>query len=156
MAIQYRTTMKSPVGTLYLAGDDQTLMELLFSKKQKEGKEDDRPFREAIRQLEAYFAGERKRFDLRLEPEGTPFQKSVWMALRGIPYGRTESYGELAQRIGNPRACRAVGAANGKNPISIIVPCHRVIGGNGTLTGFGGGLDVKEKLLRLEGAWPRP
>ncbi|MDX1983869.1 MAG: methylated-DNA--[protein]-cysteine S-methyltransferase, partial [Bryobacteraceae bacterium] len=108
------------------------------------------PFREVIRQLDAYFKGALHDFDVPLAPLGTPFQRNVWSALREIPYGRTISYGELARRIGNPSASRAVGLANGSNPIAIIVPCHRVIGANGKLTGFGGGLDVKRKLLDLE------
>lgn len=108
------------------------------------------PFRDATRQLEEYFAGTRCDFDLELAPEGTPFQLAVWRELRNIPYGETISYGALARRIGNPAASRAVGLANGANPIAIIVPCHRVIGANGKLTGFGGGLDIKERLLALE------
>ena len=108
------------------------------------------PFREAIAQLGAYFQRRLRRFDLALAPEGTPFERDVWSALREIPYGETVSYSELARRIGRPAASRAVGAANGKNPIPIIVPCHRVIGANGSLTGFGGGLGLKRRLLDLE------
>jgi len=100
--------------------------------------------------LQSYFAGERKHFDLSLLLEGTDFQKTVWTALRQIPYGETISYKQLAQRIGKPRAVRAVGAANGANPIPIIIPCHRVIGNDGSLTGFGGGLPLKKRLLELE------
>jgi methylated-DNA-[protein]-cysteine S-methyltransferase len=100
--------------------------------------------------LRAYFGGELEAFDLVLAPKGTPFQLSVWKKLCQIPFGETISYGELARRIGNPKACRAVGLANGSNPIAIIVPCHRVIGSNGKLTGYGGGLPIKEKLLALE------
>ena len=106
--------------------------------------------REAIRQLAAYFAGELEIFDLPLAPEGTPFQLAVWRRLNDIPYGETISYGELARRLGNPKASRAVGLANGANPIPIVIPCHRVIGSNGKLTGYGGGLPIKEKLLALE------
>jgi len=105
---------------------------------------------ETIRQLHAYFAGELKAFDLPLAPQGTPFQLAVWKRLCEIPYGETISYGELARRIGNPNASRAVGLANGSNPIPIVIPCHRVIGSNGKLTGYGGGLPIKEKLLGLE------
>lgn len=101
-------------------------------------------------QLDEYFAGRRKQFDLQLAPMGTDFQEKVWQELVKIPYGRTITYGELAKRIGNPKASRAVGLANGKNPISIIVPCHRVIGANGSLTGFGGGLEAKQYLLEHE------
>jgi methylated-DNA-[protein]-cysteine S-methyltransferase len=104
----------------------------------------------ARRQLEAYFRGELRDFDLPLAPRGTPFQLRVWAELRNIPYGRTISYGELSRRLGDPALTRAVGAANGANPISIIIPCHRVIGADGALVGYGGGLDVKRKLLDLE------
>jgi methylated-DNA-[protein]-cysteine S-methyltransferase len=105
---------------------------------------------EAVRQLSEYFAGERKEFDFPLAPEGTEFQRAVWKRLQEIPYGQTISYGELARRVGNPKASRAVGAANGKNPIPIVIPCHRVIGADGKLTGFGGGLPIKEALLAIE------
>jgi methylated-DNA-[protein]-cysteine S-methyltransferase len=108
------------------------------------------PLTETIRQLQAYFAGELENFNLPLAPEGTPFQKEVWQRLCDISYGQTISYGELARRIGNPKASRAVGLANGSNPIPIVIPCHRVIGSNGKLTGYGGGLPIKEKLLALE------
>ena len=106
---------------------------------------------EASKQLEEYFSAKRKTFDVKLSPEGTSFQLKAWQALSKIPFGQTRSYGEQAQMIGLPKAVRAVGAANGKNPISIIVPCHRVIGKDGSLTGFGGGLSAKKKLLELEG-----
>jgi methylated-DNA-[protein]-cysteine S-methyltransferase len=105
---------------------------------------------ETQRQLAEYFAGKRSQFELPLEPRGTEFQKKVWASLRTIPFGKTKSYAEIASAIGSPRACRAVGAANGKNPLSIVIPCHRVIGANGALTGFGGGLETKAKLLALE------
>ncbi len=104
----------------------------------------------ATRQLREYFAGERREFELPLDPRGSEFQKRVWSALRNIPYGTTISYGELAHRVGQPTAARAVGAANGRNPIPIVIPCHRVIGKDGSLTGFGGGLPLKERLLELE------
>ena len=110
---------------------------------------------EAVRQLDEYFAGERLEFDLPLEPNGTPFQRQAWTALRTIPYGETISYGEQARRLGDRNKSRAVGAANGKNPIPIVVPCHRVIGANGHLTGFGGGLDVKAWLLAARAAGAR-
>ncbi len=103
------------------------------------------------RQIEEFFAGKRQTFDFPLAPEGTAFQKRVWAELLNIPFGETISYGEVARRIGNPAACRAVGSANGRNPIAVVVPCHRVIGGNGKLTGYGGGLELKDKLL----AWER-
>ena len=111
---------------------------------------DPAPLAPALRQLEAYFRGELRAFDLPLAPRGTPFQLRVWAELRKIPYGATISYGELARRLGDPNLTRAVGAANGANPISIIIPCHRVIGADGSLTGYGGGLDVKRGLLELE------
>jgi methylated-DNA-[protein]-cysteine S-methyltransferase len=149
------TRIESPVGPLVLAASDAGLHHVLFgnSKRAKldpEWREDAGPSREAVQQLRAYFAGELEDFDLRLAPEGTDFQKNVWHKLCGIPYGGTISYGELAKRVGNPKASRAVGAANGQNPIPIIIPCHRVIGSDGKLTGFGGGLPIKEKLLALE------
>lgn len=110
--------------------------------------------RQAAEQLTEYFAGERQRFELPLQPEGTDFQLQVWQALAEIPYGETRSYRDIAMRIDRPKAVRAVGAANGRNPLSIIVPCHRVIGTNGSLTGFAGGLRVKQQLLELEGIYP--
>ncbi|MEJ2274283.1 MAG: methylated-DNA--[protein]-cysteine S-methyltransferase [Woeseiaceae bacterium] len=110
----------------------------------------EKPLAEACRQLREYFAGERREFDLPLSLTGTDFQVSVLRALRDIPYGETVSYGDIARRVGRPKAVRAVGAANGRNPIPIVIPCHRVIGSTGDLTGFGGGLDTKEALLRLE------
>ena len=150
------TRIDSPVGKLLLAADAQGLRLVSFesSKRaatvQPEWKEDNAPFAEVIRQLKEYFSGELKQFDLPLAPEGTEFQLRVWNTLRTIPYGETISYAQLAQKIGNPQAVRAVGLANGCNPIPIIVPCHRVIGSDGSLTGFGGGLANKQKLLALE------
>jgi methylated-DNA-[protein]-cysteine S-methyltransferase len=150
------TMIESPVGMLLLAADAAGLRVLSFesSKRatpvQPEWREDRAPFVEAIRQLRAYFHGELREFDLPLAPEGTEFQLRVWDSLRTIPYGETISYGQLAQKIGNPKAVRAVGLANGCNPIPIIIPCHRVIGSDGGLTGFGGGLSNKRKLLALE------
>jgi methylated-DNA-[protein]-cysteine S-methyltransferase len=112
--------------------------------------DDARPLRQAVEQLRAYFAGDLRTFDLPLRMEGTPFQLAVWRALQDIPYGETASYGEIARRVGTPQGSRAVGLANGSNPIAIVVPCHRVIGSNGKLTGYGGGLGNKEALLALE------
>ncbi|HVA55286.1 MAG TPA: methylated-DNA--[protein]-cysteine S-methyltransferase [Gammaproteobacteria bacterium] len=149
-------TLSSPVGELLLAGDDSGLHMLGFQggthpiRLQRHWQEDPRPFRKALAQLRDYFAGRRREFDLPLVPSGTEFQLKVWSALRTIPYGKTWSYAELAQRIRKPKAARAVGAANGQNPIPIIVPCHRVIGADGSLTGFGGGLKIKRILLELE------
>ena len=145
------TWMESPVGRLLLAADEKGLRQLLFRGKPEKGwREDPEALAEPVRQLRAYFAGELHNFDLPLAPEGTPFQLRVWRELRNIPYGQTISYGELARRIGSPNGSRAVGLANGANPISIVVPCHRVIGSNGKLTGYGGGLENKELLLALE------
>jgi methylated-DNA-[protein]-cysteine S-methyltransferase len=146
------TQLESPVGALTLVGDESGLQQLLFGARppHREWKEDRAALAEAARQLHAYFGGELEAFDLALAPKGTPFQLSVWKQLCEIPFGETISYGELARRIGNPKAYRAVGLANGSNPIAIIVPCHRVIGSNGKLTGYGGGLPIKEKLLALE------
>ena len=110
--------------------------------------------RRAERELQEYFAGQRRQFDLPLAPQGTPFQQSVWQALRQIPYGQTASYKQIAQAIGHPTACRAVGGANNKNPLPIFIPCHRVIGAGGSLTGYAGGLDLKQGLLALEAKYP--
>ena len=150
--------MESPVGKLKLVASDKGLVAILW--------ENDRPSRvrldelvanghhpvliETERQLSEYFAGKRKKFSIVLDMRGTSFQKDVWEALRAIPFGETRSYGQLAKQLGNPRATRAVGAANGRNPVSIIVPCHRVIGSSGKLTGFAGGLETKAHLLSLE------
>ena len=153
-------TIRSPVGELTLIASNDGLAAILW--------ENDRPGRvrldvvaedanhpvllETERQLAEYFAGRRKTFDLTLDFAGTEFQKKVWRALLTIPFGETRTYGQIAMQVGDPKAVRAVGAANGRNPISIVAPCHRVIGSNGKLTGFAGGLDVKAQLLRLEGA----
>ena len=150
------TEFPSPIGTLELRGTETALTGVFMEGHRHETPRPDgavrdaEPLREARRQLEEYFAGGRREFSLALEPAGTDFQRRVWQGLRAIPYGATMSYGELARRIGNPRAVRAVGLANGANPISIIVPCHRVIGADGSLTGYGGGLERKRFLLALE------
>ncbi len=156
MSAVYYTMFDSLVGPLLLAGDSNALRRVSFESgkrsavPQAEWKQNQAAFTEVIRQLRAYFRGELKEFDLPLAMEGTEFQLRVWNALRKIPYGETISYAQLAERIGNPQAVRAVGLANGSNPIPIIVPCHRVIGSDGSLTGFGGGLSTKKKLLDLE------
>ena len=156
VSVVFYTTIESPVGPLLLAGDADALRLLSFESSkhaappQADWKEDRAPFAEVIRQLQAYFRGELREFDVPLALEGTDFQRRVWNALRGISYGETISYLQLAERIGNPKAVRAVGLANGSNPIPIIVPCHRVIGSDGSLTGFGGGISTKKKLLELE------
>ena len=150
------TTMESPVGPLLLSGDELGLRGVRFegSKRsprlQPDWKQDKAPFAEVVRQLQDYFRGALIEFDLPLSLGGTDFQLRVWTALRTIPYGETISYAQLAERIGKPKAVRAVGLANGSNPIPIIIPCHRVIGSDGGLTGFGGGLPNKKKLLALE------
>jgi methylated-DNA-[protein]-cysteine S-methyltransferase len=150
------TYLDSPLGPLLLAADSKGLRYINFPRDNRPAQPagswiEDRPaLEDAIQQLNLYFAGKLEDFDLRLAPQGTAFQTEVWRRLLEIPYGETISYGELARRIGNPQASRAVGLANGSNPIPIIVPCHRVIGSNGKLTGYGGGLPIKEKLLALE------
>jgi methylated-DNA-[protein]-cysteine S-methyltransferase len=150
------TRMESPIGTLTLAADKSGLRRINFphngrpAPSNPDWQEDSSAFSEVLRQLRAYFSGELETFNLPLAPEGTSFQQRVWKELCNIPYGETISYGELARRIRNPNASRAVGLANGSNPIPIIIPCHRVIGSNGKLTGYGGGLPIKEKLLALE------
>ena len=150
------TTIDSPLGEILLVGNGQGLMALEFQDGTKpteiiaEWEQDDARFAEEIGQLRAYFSGKRQQFDLQLAPKGTAFQKEVWRELQAIPYGQTISYGELAQRIGRPKAARAVGAANGANPLALIVPCHRVLGSNGRLTGYRGGLSIKEALLAHE------
>jgi methylated-DNA-[protein]-cysteine S-methyltransferase len=149
----YWTTIDSPVGELLLTSDDSALTRLLFSPFTLDptwSPERSAVLDETVTQLAAYFAGERTDFDLPLAPAGTPFQLRVWEALREIAYATTINYGQLALRVGNVKASRAVGLANGRNPISIVVPCHRVIGANGSLTGYGGGLDRKRTLLDLE------
>ena len=152
----YYCYLDTPIGELLLAGEDGALSMIGFPKgsMRREPEPDwifnERQLADAILQLREYFAGERREFDLPLKLGGTEFQVSVLEALQDIPYGETTSYGEIAKRIGRPKAVRAVGAANGRNPIPIVVPCHRVIGSTGDLTGFGGGLDTKEALLRLE------
>jgi methylated-DNA-[protein]-cysteine S-methyltransferase len=149
--------LDTPVGTLLIAGDASAILQITFPSRGKAVKaeagwvESERgPVAEAMRQLREYFAGKRTGFDLPLAPLGTTFQHSVWRQLQGIPYGETISYGELARRVGNPKASRAVGSANGKNPLPIVIPCHRVIAGDGKLGGFGGGLPTKQTLLALE------
>ena len=156
--MKHWTTMRSPIGRLLLVEENGVLLEVRFSDGPKpvqppqDAQENKAPFAETIRQLEDYFAGRRRDFDLPLSPQGTAFQKKVWNALLNVKYGRTASYADIARSIGNPGGVRAVGLANGRNPIPVIIPCHRVIGSNGTLTGYGGGLDIKRKLLDLEGA----
>jgi methylated-DNA-[protein]-cysteine S-methyltransferase len=165
MTTYYTTTMDSPCGPLLCVVDETgAVVRIEFGNGREAQKVTERMRDEGIdvvedpgrtaelrQQLEEYFAGERRDFDLRLAPEGTPFERSVWDELRKIPFGETRSYGEIAQAIGRPGAARAVGRANGANPIPIVVPCHRVIGSDGSLTGFGGGLEAKSRLLEIEG-----
>ncbi|MFJ3821925.1 methylated-DNA--[protein]-cysteine S-methyltransferase [Streptomyces nodosus] len=154
--MKQHTVIDSPYGPLTLVADDGGLCGLYMVGQRHRppeetfGEPDEQPFGEAIEQLGAYFEGELKDFTLELCLAGTPFQRKVWEQLRLIPYGETRSYGELADALGNPGASRAVGLANGRNPIGIIVPCHRVVGANGSLTGYGGGLDRKKRLLDFE------
>jgi methylated-DNA-[protein]-cysteine S-methyltransferase len=150
------STFDSPVGELLLVGDDEGLRGL-YLPEHKRGpqvgpgwRRDDAALAAVRAQLGEYFAGERTDFDLPLAPAGTPFQLEVWEQLERIPYGETRCYGDLARELGRPGAARAVGAANGRNPISIVVPCHRVVGSTGTLTGYAGGVAVKERLLAHE------
>ena len=151
------TRMDSPLGPILLAADESGLRVISFLSGTKPVRpaygwiKESGPFREAVAQLRAYFARELQLFTLPLSPLGTPFQHLVWDGLRNIPYGTTLSYGELARRIGHPGSARAVGAANGRNPLPIVVPCHRVIGQSGQLTGYAGGLPIKQALLELEG-----
>jgi methylated-DNA-[protein]-cysteine S-methyltransferase len=150
------TIVESPIGPLRLVATDGVLSGLYMDAQRHRpedatfGPRDDGPFAEATAQLTAYFAGDRTDFDLPLHLEGTDFQRRVWEGLRTIPYGETWSYGQLAAQLGSPGASRAVGLANGRNPIAIVVPCHRVVGADGTLTGYGGGLERKQLLLDLE------
>jgi len=159
----YTKTVQSPVGPLLLTLDeDNRLNHLVFENKQSRGKisaeftliEDDTGFEGIAEQLESYFLGSLKKFNIKTRPAGTEFQKRVWAELEKIPYGSVISYGELASRVGDIKAVRAVGHANNQNPIAIVIPCHRVIGAKGDLIGFGGGLEKKEFLLSHEGAIP--
>ena len=148
-------TMDSPIGKLYLTGEGKTITGLYFQEPLGTFEAAAEAAADAEDQLRRYFAGELKIFQLPLRPEGTAFQRAVWQALQTIPYGETRSYGQIAAQIGRPKASRAVGMANNRNPISILIPCHRVVGADGSLTGYGGGLDKKEFLLKLETAHKR-
>lgn len=157
IATIYTHAYACPLGTLALESDGENLTRIWLPGETRVvasaglRRADPGPFAAAVAQLDAYFAGARIRFDLPLAPGGTVFQRRVWELLRAIPYGTTVSYSELARRAGNPAACRAVGAANGRNPLPIVVPCHRVVGSNGSLIGYAGGLAAKRALLALEG-----
>ncbi len=155
------TTIDSPIGELLLLGDEHALHGLYMQHGRRpialapDWQPAAAPFASVTAQLREYFDGQRSAFDVALVMHGTPFERRVWRALQEIPYGETASYGEVARRIGQPSAARAVGLANGRNPIAVIVPCHRVIGANGTLTGYGGGLERKRILLELESGQAR-
>jgi methylated-DNA-[protein]-cysteine S-methyltransferase len=155
MTTHYATT-DSPIGELLILGDDESVHGLLingdgdFDERKLDLIRDQELFDGTIRQLDEYFAGERDAFDLPLEPQGTEFQRSVWNALAAIPFGETRSYGQIAAKVGRPKAARAVGMANNRNPIAVIVPCHRVIGAGGALVGYAGGLERKTWLLDHE------
>lgn len=152
----FNVQLVTPLGHLLLVADEAGLRQIVFLKEggpatsESESNKEGIVLRETVHQLRAYFTGELENFDLPLAPEGTLFQQKVWKELCQIPYGETITYGDLAKRIGNPNASRAVGLANGSNPIPIVIPCHRVIGSKGKLTGYGGGLPIKQKLLALE------
>lgn len=154
----FYSLLQTPIGELLLAGDSNALRLINFPTGRThraphpDWQYDKHRFAVIERQLLEYFAGNRRQFDIAIQLNGTPFQQQVWQALRAIPYGQTTSYSAIAETIGNPKAVRAVGAANGRNPLPIIIPCHRVIGKNGQLTGFGGGLDSKAALLKIEAA----
>ena len=151
--MNYTYTYETAIGTIQLEATDAAITKLLFGTQPTAAAKTETPLiKTAHRQLAEYLAGSRRVFDLPLSPQGTPFQKTVWTQLLKIPYGETASYGEIARMAGNPKACRAVGMANNRNPISIFIPCHRVIGADGSLTGYGGGLEIKRFLLELEGA----
>ena len=152
-----RQRISSPIGDLQLYSDGENIVKIGFPDEEtKQAPEGNDPvLQSCARQLEEYFHGTRRRFKLPLAPEGTEFQQKVWQALADIPFGQTRSYGDVARAIGKPRSVRAVGAANGRNPLPIVVPCHRVIGSDGSLTGFAGGLAAKTRLLELEGALPQ-
>lgn len=152
MMTLHQQQLETPIGVLTLVASDVGLSMILFESEDSADidaalHDSDPVLRAAATQLSEYFAGERREFDLPLDLEGTDFQKEAWLALAGVPYGQTTSYGEQARAIGRPGAFRAVGAANGKNPVPIVLPCHRIVGADGSLTGFAGGLDIKQQLL---------
>jgi methylated-DNA-[protein]-cysteine S-methyltransferase len=160
--VTYYTTTDTPVGPMVLTAEGDALSGSYLHEgrhnpelsRDWERRDHHPVLEEAVAQLDDYFGGRRSDFDLPLQMDGTPFQRQVWSALRTIPYGETASYGEIAAQVGQPGAARAVGSANGRNPVAVIVPCHRVIAADGTLGGYGGGLPRKRWLLALEGAWP--
>lgn len=151
--MNYKYHIDTPIGMICVESNEEAITGLFFEKNKtlyKQEKPETDLLKKAGEQLMEYFSGKRRTFDLPLAPSGTEFQKKVWKALCQIPYGETRSYGEIAAQIGNPKACRAVGGANNKNPIMVFIPCHRVIGADGSLVGFGGGIDAKKFMLNLE------
>ncbi len=147
----YTMLLESPIGPLTLRSSSEAITALLFGARGGTSPLPCPVLSRAARELAEYFAGKRRQFTVPLSPAGTDFQRRVWAALEAIPYGETTTYGALAAQVGNPRACRAVGMANNRNPIPIFIPCHRVVGADGSLTGYAGGLDAKRLLLKLEG-----
>lgn len=148
--MEYGYSYSLPLGILWIYADDKGITGISLREKTEVEKQETPLIRQAAEQLAEYMEGARRSFDVPLNLKGTPFQKSVWAALCDIPYGETRSYKQIAEAVGNPKGCRAVGMANNRNPVMIIVPCHRVIGMNGKLVGYAGGLDVKERLLAME------
>ena len=147
----YQLTVSSPVGPLTLVEEDGALVRIVFGECFEEATVSNTPLlQQTARELDEYFRGERKAFTIPLNPKGTPFQKRCWEALCRIPYGETRTYAQQAAMIGSPKACRAVGMGNHRNPLPILIPCHRVVGKNGNLTGYAGGLEIKETLLNIE------
>lgn len=151
MQTTYFGYYQSPLGWIEVGGNSRAIQSLNFAEEQREGFSSNLMVEKAVRQIREYFEGKRREFDVVIDPQGTPFQKAVWRQLLKVPYGRTASYGDIARSVGNPRAVRAVGGANGRNPIAIIVPCHRIIGSDGSMTGYGSGIWRKEWLLDHEG-----
>ncbi len=153
VSMRFYYCIETKIGKLQIVETDKAVSHVVFrdDKFPSDATEQSSPLlRQASKQIEEYLDGKRRSFDLPLAPEGTEFQRAVWAALQTIPYGETRSYGDIARQIGRPKACRAVGMANNRNPISIVIPCHRVIGADGSLVGYGGGLDLKRKLLEME------
>lgn len=152
--MKYLWFYETDIGVIGIAEKDGSITDIFFGKEPPTGaykQQETALIAKAAGQMDEYLNGKRKDFELPLAPEGTPFQQAVWAALLTVPYGQTASYGDIAQKIGNPKAVRAVGGANNKNPIVVVIPCHRIIGAGGALTGYGGGLAMKEHLLKLEG-----
>lgn len=149
--MKYFYSYQTNIGQIWICEEDSKIIQLRFKKPETDIEEKEtKLIREAIRQIDEYLQGERTSFTLPLNPQGTDYQKAVWSALQRVYYGETKTYKQIAEEIGSPKSCRAVGLANNRNPIAIIIPCHRIIGSNGKLVGYAGGLDVKEKLLALE------